>query len=106
MSACTLAQIGESVAAGFMPADRIVWLGLGMTPPKRSAIKLEIDDLPTDDEYMSLVGLDIMLTYCGNLTKYNTLLKICGALLHARPRRLQIIDIDGKHIAFLKLGGA
>lgn len=100
----TLIQLKEAFDAGGMPDGRIVWLGLGITPPKLNAIKIEIDELPTDKECLSVVGLDIVLTYRGNLTKYGILLKICGTLLQARPRRLQIVDVDTNHIAFLKLG--
>lgn len=100
----SLIQLKEAVDTGFMPAGRIVWIGLGITPPKYNAIKIELDDLPTDDECLPVAGLDIVLTYCGNLTRYGTLLRIYGSLLQARPRRLLIVDTDAKRIAFLKLG--
>ncbi|SFA85026.1 hypothetical protein SAMN04515620_10548 [Collimonas sp. OK607] len=99
-----LVQLKEAVDAGGMPDKRIVWLGLGITPPKFNSIKIEFDDLPTDDECLSVAGLDVVLTYCGDLIRYSILWKICKALLKARPRRLQIVDLDTKRVAFLKLG--
>jgi hypothetical protein len=101
----TLTELHEVLNLGRMPRGRIIWLGLGITPPKTNSIKIEIDNLPSQDECMSIFGLDVILTYCGNLTSYWTLRKLCNALLNARPRRLQAIDIDIKKVAFLKLEG-
>lgn len=101
----TLTILNEVMNSGRMPRGRIIWLGLGFTPPKVNSIKIELDRLPGHDECIALTGLDVILTYCGNLTSYGMLMKICNALLNARPRRLQAIDVDNKKVAFLKLGG-
>lgn len=101
----TLSALKEVLHLGRMPRGRIIWLGLGITPPKTNSIKIEIDNLPSQEECMSMVGLDVILTYCGNLTSYRTLRTLCNALLNARPRRLQAVDVDIKKVAFLKLGG-
>ena len=87
------------------PAGQIVWLGLGTTPPKRNALFIDISRLPTDDECSGVAGLDVVLSYHGYATKYGTLARLCGSLYQARPRRLQIIDLDSKKMAFLKIVG-
>ena len=87
------------------PAGQIVWLGLGTTPPKRNALLIDTDRLPTDDECSGVAGLDVVLSYHGYATRYGTLARLCGSLYQARPRRLQIIDLDLKRIAFIKIAG-
>jgi hypothetical protein len=101
----TFTLLNEVRDSGRMPRGRIIWLGLGITPLKTNSIKIEINNLPSREECVSIVGLDVILTYCGNLTPYRTLLNLCNALLSARPRRLQVVDVDIKKVAFLKLGG-
>lgn len=105
MIVMTFTLLNEMIDSGLMPRGRIVWLGLGITPLKTNSIKIETNNLPNRDECISIVGLDVVLTYSGNLTSYGTLRKLCYALLNARPRRLQVVDVDIKKVAFLKLGG-
>lgn len=103
---CTFDQLQKIIDAGYMPDQRTVWLGLGITPPKANGIKIDFNVLPSDDQCLSTTGLNVILTYCGNLTSYGTLRKICSILLKARPQRLIVFDVDIKRFAFLKLKGA
>lgn len=91
---------------GVMPKSGLIWLGLGCRPPKRNALEIDPESLPNDEECKAVAGLDVVLIVNGYLTKYSPLRRLCGSLLAARPRRLQVIDLDYKRIAFLKLGGA
>jgi len=90
--------------AGMQPVRREVWLGLGLRPPKRNAIELDPARLPSPSQCWPVVGLDIILVYQGNTTRYGPLRSLCGALEAAQPRRLLAIDLDMKRVAFLKLG--
>lgn len=101
----TLCKLNEIMNLGRMPRGRIIWLGLGITPPKTNSIKIEIDKLPSREECTSITGLDVILTYHGNFTRYGILFNLCSSLLSSNPRRLQIVDIDIKKVAYLKLGG-
>lgn len=97
----------ENLAArGLQPVRREVWLGLGFRPPKRCAIGINHDNLPKDADCLAVAGLDVIVCYRGNATRYGTLRGLCNALYQAEPRRLQVIDLDAKHVAYLKLGGA
>jgi hypothetical protein len=98
-----LKPLQDLAARGMQPTGRIVWLGLGMKPPKRNAIAIDPIDLPTDDECKAVAGLDVVVLFNGFLTKYGTLQRLCGSLYQARPRRLQLVDMDFKRIAFLRV---
>lgn len=87
------------------PAGRMVWLGLGITLRKSNALEIDPNNLPTDSECKAVASLDVVLSYYGHATKYGTLRRLCGSLYQAQPRRLQVIDLDVKRMAFLKLGG-
>jgi hypothetical protein len=91
--------------AGVMPKAGLIWLGIGFQPPKRNALALDPNGLPTDDECGAVAGLDVVLIMRGYLTRYAPLRRLSGSLLAARPRRLQVIDLDYKRIAFLKMEG-
>ncbi|WP_426110471.1 hypothetical protein [Massilia sp. PWRC2] len=91
--------------AGMQPVRREVWLGLGFRPPKRNAIEIDPARLPSFTECWPVVGLDIILVYHGNATRYGTLRDLSHRLYGASPRRLQLIDLDAGRIAFLKLMG-
>ena len=99
-----LHQLETMVLQGMQPVRRELWLGLGFRPPKRSAIAVEAANLPKVDQCRAVVGLDVIVTYHGDTTRYGTLRTLCGALMAASPRRLLAIDLDAKKIAFLKLG--
>lgn len=92
-------------AAGMVPHDNQIWLGLGIRPPKANAVEIDPAHLPTDDECTAVAGLDVLLTFCGFIMPYKTLRTLCGSLYQARPCRLQLYDLDYKKTAFLKLGG-
>lgn len=100
----SLSPLIELRSNGVMPKSGLIWLGLGCRPPRRNALVIDPERLPTDDECKSVAGLDVVLIVNGYLSKYSTLRKLCGSLLAARPRRLQVIDLDYKRIAFLKFG--
>lgn len=97
-------QLEWLAARGLQPLRREVWLGLGFRPPKRCAIAIDPANLPEQAECLAVAGLDVIVTYRGGSTRYSQLRDLCGALYLARPRRLQVIDLDARHIAFLKLG--
>lgn len=101
-----LQPLANLVAQGMQPVRREVWLGLGFRPPKRCAIGIDPDSLPKDADCHAVAGLDVIVCYRGNATRYGALRGLCKALYQAGPRRLQVIDLDAKHVAFLKLGGA
>ncbi|RZI43210.1 hypothetical protein EGT07_10225 [Herbaspirillum sp. HC18] len=100
-----LAPLTELRSNGVMPKDGLIWLGLGFRPPKRNALEIDPDCLPTDSECKCVAGLDVVLFIRGYMTKYGILRRLCGSLLASRPHRLQVIDLDYKRIAYLKLGG-
>ncbi len=89
---------------GLQPMLRQVWIGLGFRPAKSCGLAVSPDRLPTMCECRSVVGLDVIVTYHGNTTRYSILRSLCHHLHSANPRRLQVIDLDRKRIAFLKLG--
>lgn len=100
----TIAALADMRRRGMMPRGRLIWLGLGFRPPKRNAIVLDPDNLPADRYCVAVAGLDVVLCYPGNLTRYSILRRLCSSLLAGRPRRLQLFDMDLKRLAFLKLG--
>lgn len=95
----------DLIEQGMQPAGRMVWLGLGEKPAKRNALLIDVDNLPSDSDCKAVAGLDVVLSFHGYSTKYGTLRRLCGSLYQGRPRRLQVIDLDYKRMAFLKLGG-
>jgi hypothetical protein len=99
-----LHQLEQLAARGLQPLRREVWLGLGFAPPKRCAIAIDPAHLPTAAQCTAVAGLDVLLVYHGDTTRYGTLQQLCAGLYRAGPRRLQAIDIDAKRIAYLKLG--
>ncbi len=100
-----LQPLSELAARGMQPVRREVWLGLGIKPPKRNAIAIDPSHLPTDADCTAVAGLDVILCVHGYSTAYGVLRRLCGSIYQARPRRLQLIDLDYQRIAFLKLGG-
>lgn len=90
---------------GLAPIDGIIYLGIGFRPPKQNAIELDPRHLPTQQECYAVAGLDTILVFHGDLIKYGTIRTLTDRLYQSRPRRLQLIDVDHKRIAFLKLAG-
>jgi hypothetical protein len=90
---------------GLQPTGALIWLGLGLSLPKRNTLTIDPINLPSDKECRAVAGLDVIICFNGYATKYRALRLLCGALLEARPTRLQVIDFDYKRIAFLKHGG-
>lgn len=99
-----LHQLDALAAQGMQPVRREVWLGLGFRPPKRCAIVIDPQRLPTGSDCRAVAGLDVMLCYHGHSTRYGVLRDLCGSLYRARPRRLLVIDLDYGRLTFLKLG--
>ena len=93
----------DLVAAGLQPIRREVWLGLGFCPPKRCAIAVDPLCLPSERECGAVAGLDVLLCYHGHSTRYGVLRDLCASLQQAGPRRLLVIDLDNRRLAFLKL---
>jgi hypothetical protein len=102
----TLQQLLTLRESGMQPVAGIVWIGLSLTPPKHNALLIDPENMPTDADCLAVAGLSVVLSFYGYVTKYGTLRRLCGSLLQARPRRLQLIDLDRKRVAFLKLGGS
>ena len=100
-----LQQLDNMIAAGMQPVRREIWLGIGFRPPKRCAIELDPVNLPTEADCRAVTGLDVLLVYHGQAVRYNVLRTLCDYLYRAAPRRLQLIDLDAKRVAFLKLMG-
>jgi hypothetical protein len=89
-----------------VPTDHTIFLGLGMALPKRNAIEIDPQRLPAQHECNAVAGLDVMLLYRGNDTRYGVLRTLAERLYQAAPRRLQLIDTDISRIAYLKLAKA
>jgi hypothetical protein len=100
-----LQALQDLVDQGLQPSYRTIWLGLGFLPPKQNTIEILPDCLPTDVQCRAVCGLDVILLIKGFETRYGTLIRLCGALYQARPRRLQVHDLDYQKAAYLKLGG-
>ena len=88
---------------GLAPVGCVLWLGVGMLPPKRNAIQIDPANLPTAMECRAVAGLDVVLVFPGNLTRYGALRTLSDRLYQARPRRLLLVDGDRNRTAFLKL---
>ena len=88
-----------------MPANGIIWIGLGFVPPRQNAIGVGLGRLPTASECVGVVGLDVVLIFNGYIVKYGAVRDMSSALHRACPRRLQLIDLDFHRVAFLKLVG-
>lgn len=101
-----LHQLEALADSGMQPVGRLIWLGIGFLPPKRCAIAIDPNNIPSKANCWSVVGLDVVVLYHGETTRYGALRGLCDALYQAKPRRLQVIDLDAKRIAFLKLVGA
>ena len=98
-----LLPLERLVAQQLQPIRREVWLGLGFLPPKRCAIAIDPANLPKEADCKAVAGLDVIVIYRGSVTGYGTIRRLSDALYKGGPRRLQLIDIDAKRIAFLKL---
>jgi len=102
----TLAELGRiRDQLGLAPVDGLIYLGIGFLPPKQNAIEIDPHRLPTQEECYAVAGLDVVLVCRGSLVKYGTVRAITSRLYQSRPRRLQLIDLDYKRIAFLKMAG-
>jgi len=103
----TLAELARIRAEyGLAPVDGILWLGVGMLPPKRNAIQIDPANLPTALECRAVAGLDVVLLFPGTMTRYGALRTLSDRLYQARPRRLMLVDSDHNRTAFLKLAKA
>jgi hypothetical protein len=103
----TLADLARIRAElGLAPTGGVLWLGVGMLPPKRNAIEIDPDHLPTPADCRAVAGLDVVLLFPGTLTRYGLLRTLSDRLYRARPRRLLLVDSDHKRTAFLKLAKA
>lgn len=98
-----LYQLEAMISQGMQPIRREVWLGLGFCPPKRCAIEIDPRALPGKQDCSAVTGLDVLLCYHGDTTRYGVLRDLCASLLLAGPRRLLVIDLDYGRLAFLKL---
>lgn len=99
----TLAELARIRAKyGLAPVGGVLWLGVGMLPPKRNAIQIDPANLPSPLDYRAVAGLDVVLLFPGNLTRYGSLQTLTDRLYQARPRRLLLVDCDHKRTAFLK----
>lgn len=101
-----LQQLETLAENGMQPVGRLIWLGVGFLPPKRCAIAIDPNNLPSMANCWPVVGLDVVVLYHGDTTRYGALRSLCDGLYQAQPRRLQVIDLDARRIAFLKLMGA
>lgn len=100
----TLAELSRiRTELGLAPVGGVIWLGVGFLPPKQNAIEIDPANLPTALECRAVAGLDVVLLFPGNLTRYGALRTLSDRLYLARPRRLLLVDSDHKRTAFLKL---
>lgn len=100
-----LQELQELCKRGLQPLDRMIWLGVGFLPQKFNAIEIDPDYLPTDEQCLAVSGLDVLVLIKGYRTNWGVVRRLCGALYQARPRCLQLYDLDYRKVAFLKLGG-
>jgi hypothetical protein len=98
-----LARIREDL--GLAPVGSLLYLGIGFTPPKQNAIRIDPDSLPTLRECHAVAGLDVVMVFRGHDVRYSTIRSLTDTLFRSCPRRLQLVDLDYKRIAFLKLAG-
>jgi len=103
----TLAELSRIRSEyGLAPVGGILWLGVGILPPKRNAIRIDPANLPTAHECRAVAGLDIVLTFPGTLIGYGVLRTLSDRLQQAQPRRLLLVDTDHNRTAFLKLAAS
>lgn len=99
----TLAELARIRAElGLAPADGLLWLGIGFKPPKQNAIEIDPANLPTAHDCRAVAGLDVVLVYPGNQTRYGVLRTLCERLYQARPQRLLLVDRDHQRMAVLR----
>lgn len=101
----TLSQLAAIREAGMAPVDCMIYLGIGFRPPKQNAIEINPERLPSAAECHAVAGLDVMLIFHGHEVRYGVLRELTRTLQNSQPRRLQLIDIDHKCVAYLKLAG-
>ena len=102
----TLKELGRiREELGLAPINSLIYLGIGFRPPKENAIAIDPEHLPSQRECHAVAGLDVVLVYKGNAVRYGALRTLTQCLENSLPRRLQLIDLDEKRIAFLKLAG-
>lgn len=100
----TLAELARiRTEHGLAPVGGVLWLGMGMLPPKRNAIQIDPANLPTTLECRAVAGLDVVLLFPGKITRHGALSVLSDRLYRSRPRRLLLVDIDHNRTAFLKL---
>lgn len=100
----TLAELARiRMEFGLVPVGGVIWLGVGLLPPKKNAIGIDPANLPTALECRAVAGLDVVLVFPGELTRYGALRTLSDRLYQARPRRLLLVDSDHHRTAFLKL---
>lgn len=90
---------------GSMPKRGLLWIGLGLLPPKNNAIRIDVNNLPEGCHCRCLAGLDVIVCFKGLATRYTTLRCLCVSIMRGNPRRCLLIDLDCKRTAFIKLGG-
>ena len=99
----TLTELGRvREELGMAPVGGLIYLGIGFRPPKQNAIAIYPDRLPSQHDCHALAGLDVVVIFRGDSTRYGTLRNLCSLIEKSNPRRLQLIDLDYKRIAFLK----
>jgi hypothetical protein len=95
-----------TLAANKLEPKGPVWLGIAHKPLKFCSFELDPNNLPSDVDCRSLAGLDVVICFHGFVARYGTLRRLYEAAFLARARRIQIVDLDFRKIAFVKLGGA
>jgi hypothetical protein len=99
----TLAELARiRTEHGLAPAGGLLWLGIGFKPPKQNAIEIDPINLPTEHDCRAVAGLDVVLVYPGDVTRYGVLRTLTDRLYRGRPRILMLVDRDHKKVAFLK----
>lgn len=102
----TLLELGRiREELGLAPVDSLIYLGIGFRPPKQNAIEINPDKLPSQRECHAVAGLDVILVYYISRVKYGQLRTLADMLSKSMPRRLILIDLDYKKLAFLKMAG-
>ena len=102
----TLTELGRiREELGLAPVDSLIYLGMGFRPPKQNAIAIDLLRLPTQRECHAVAGLDVVLVYYISRVKYGQLRTLAGMLGQSMPRRLILVDLDYKKLAFLKMAG-
>lgn len=102
----TLIELGRiREELGMAPVGGLIYLGIGFRPPKENAIAIDPDRLPSQRECHALAGLDVVVIYRGYDMRYGPLRTLSDLIQKSCPRRLQLIDLDHKHVAYLKMVG-